>query len=124
MYNNIETLRNDDSRLNIAFFYFDSTSAEGSSLERGLMVLIAQLTQEGSKYLEIMRPLYYRYSDAPPLPSVQVFKETLLSILFEQTDSYIILDGINECSNLEEARDFLAFLRAQGPQSLHIFVTS
>ena len=88
------------------------------------MALIAQLTQEGSKYVEIIRPLYYKYSDGSSLPSVSLLKGTLLSILFELTDSYIILDGIDECSNVEEALDLVAFLHSQGLQSLHTFVTS
>lgn len=88
------------------------------------MALIAQLIQRESNFLEIIRPLYYKYSDGPSLPDVQSLKEALLSILLEVTDSYVILDGIDECSNLEEALDFLTFLHMRGLQSLHIMVAS
>ena len=120
----VATLRNDESRLNIAYFYFDSTSATGCRPERALMALIAQLTQEESRFLNVVRPLYYSYSDRPSLPSVQTLREVLLSILLELTDIYIILDGIDECSKLEEILDFVAFLHMRGLQSLHIMVTS
>ena len=88
------------------------------------MALIAQLTQERSSFLPILGPLYYKYSDGPSLPSVQALKEILLSILLELTDSYVILDGIDECSNIEEALGFLTFLHARGLKGLHIMVTS
>ena len=120
----VETLRRVESRLHIAFYYFNYTSAEGRSLKRGLMALIAQLTQEGSKFREIVRPLYNKYSDGSSLPSVGHLQDALLSILSKLTDSFVIFDGLDECSDLEEALAFVTNLHLRGLQSLHIMVTS
>ena len=120
----VEKLRRVESRLHIAFFYFNSRSAEGSSLQTGLMALIAQLTQEGSNFREIVGPLYNIYSDHSSLPNVGILQDALMSILSKLTDSFVIFDGLDECSDLEEALDFVTNLHLHGLQSLHIMVTS
>lgn len=91
------------------------------------MALMAQLSPRESNIPRAVRQLYYNYAGGPPLPSVRILKETLFSILPVQTDCYVVLDAIDECSNLQETLDFVTSLQKraiEGSQFLHIMVTS
>ncbi len=124
----METLRLDDaSGHQVAFYHFNYTNVYGSSLERCLMSLIGQISSKEPEIPEALRRLYYDHAGGTILPSIQTLQEIMFVLLSMQSSSYIVLDALDECSNLEETLDFINALRRsniKGSQNLRIMATS
>ena len=97
------------------------------------MSLIGQLSSKESEIPELLQKLYHDHAGGTVLPSVQSLLKVLLIVIPMQSSCYIVLDGIDECSKLEEMLEVINVLRRHGvlrssetgvSQHLHILVTS
>ncbi len=91
------------------------------------MSLIGQLSSKEAKVPIVVRRLYRDFAGGTELPKVQALQETMVSLLSLQPSCYIVLDGIDESSKLNDTLNVINSLRSHGTESaetLHILVTS
>ena len=124
----IENLRlKDAGGHRVAFYHFDSRDPYANSLERCLMSVIGQLISEETAIPTVIQNLYFNHAGSSMSPSVQILQEILFSVVSMQSGCFVVLDALDECSELEEMLRVLNALRRRGsknPQKLRVLVTS
>ncbi|KAJ5620333.1 hypothetical protein N7510_004317 [Penicillium lagena] len=111
--------------LGIAFFYFafnDDSKQSDHGMLRALLLQLSTQLREGEKDLEQLQRIYK--SGTPP---VGVLLDTLRSILSRFHETFILLDGLDECPRDRGREDVLRgieTIRKWSLPGLHILVTS
>ena len=91
------------------------------------MSLIGQLSTKEQEIPGFIRKLYHDHAGGTVLPSVQVLQETMLMVVSLHSSCFIVLDGVDECSNVQETLEVINALRRHdigGPQNPRILFTS
>ena len=117
----------------IAYFYFKYGSTNKHDLRNALASLLTQFSAYSDRYCDILSTAYQAHDNGLYKPSIRVMVTCLKDMLAlpDQGPVYIILDGIDQCSNAapvstarKEVLDFLEDLVGLRLPNLHICVTS
>ena len=114
----------DDPRKAVAYFYFDFSDPQKQVPELMVQSLISQLSQQCVKVPATLDALFSSCKNGQRHPSLDAFLEVLQQIIQEFTQSYIILDALDECANRAELMGVLKSMVGWGHENLHILVTS
>jgi hypothetical protein len=87
----------------LAFFYFDSMEVDKKDRRGLLSSLLVQLCHQNDSYRDILSSLYAKHSDGVQHPSDDALVDCLMELLGVQPQGlvFLILDGLNECSNTD-----------------------
>jgi hypothetical protein len=85
----------------LAFFYFDSTDDQKKDRRGLLSSLLVQLCYQSDSYCDVLSRFYVEHSSGHRHPSDDALVGCLKDLLTVsgQAPVYLILDGLNECSN-------------------------
>ena len=91
------------------------------------MSLIGQLSTKEQGIPRFVRKLYHDHAGSTVLPSVQFLQEIMLRVISLHSSCFIVLDGVDECSNVQETLEVINALRRHdigGPRNPCILITS
>jgi len=110
----------------VAFYYFSFTDSEKQKPANLLRSIIAQLLRERHQIPEKVQSLYNSYhGGAPPL---DVLKSALRFMLEDSTESFVLIDALDECPSNDGAREQVCELLVEicswSLPGLHMLATS
>jgi hypothetical protein len=110
----------------VAFYYFSFTDSEKQKPANLLRSIIAQLVRERSQIPEEVQSMYNSYHVGAP-PS-DVLKSAFRSVLEDSTESFVLIDALDECPSNDGAREQVCKLLVEicswSLPGLHILATS
>ncbi|KAJ7608309.1 hypothetical protein DFH06DRAFT_1017873, partial [Mycena polygramma] len=106
----------------IAYFYIDFRDEKKQLLETMLRSIIMQLSEQSPTPYSALDQ-HFKSCQGGKFPTYGDLLAMLDTILAEFTGTYIILDALDECSELDELVHFISTLRGWG-KSLHFLVAS
>ncbi|KAJ7445578.1 ankyrin repeat-containing domain protein [Mycena latifolia] len=109
----------------VAFFYFDFKDNEGQAVETALRRIILQLSAQSPHPYRALDE-QYRICDGQTLPTYQDLLKLLKELLLELGRTYIVLDALDECKEVDlgELLDFILVLRSRTQTPVHLLITS
>ncbi|KAJ7855142.1 ankyrin repeat-containing domain protein [Mycena olivaceomarginata] len=110
-------------RTAIAYFYFDFRDEKSQRVKFMLQSIVLQLSAQSPEPYSALDRLYnsFRGQTLPTYQSLILILEELLSD-FSQT--YLVLDALDECNEHNHLVQFITRLRHWTTQSLHLLITS
>ena len=129
---NIDALRK-SGLASLAFFYYDFRENNKRDLRGLLSSVLVQLCHQSDSYSQILSRFYFEHENGSRHPSNDVLVKCLKNMLEApgQAPVYLILDGLDECSNMstmpsprEKILSFLNNLIDSQLPNLRICVTS
>ena len=108
----------------LAYFYLDFNDRKGSRVEPLLRSIIAQLSTQKSETSPSLDKLFDQNKDGANQPTLKDLFIVLSCMVSEFSVVYIILDALDECSELDEMLQMLRDIHLWGAENLHILVTS
>ncbi|KAJ7637901.1 ankyrin repeat-containing domain protein [Mycena polygramma] len=106
----------------IAYFYFDFRDENKQLFETMLRSIIMQLSEQSPTPYSVL-DRHFKSCQGGKFPTYNNLLAMLDTILAEFTGTYIILDALDECSELDELVHFISTLRGW-EKSLHFLVAS
>ncbi|KAJ7676013.1 ankyrin repeat-containing domain protein [Mycena polygramma] len=106
----------------IAYFYFDFRDEKKQLVDNMLRSIIMQLSEQSRTPYSVLDQ-HFKSCQGGKFPTYGDLLAMLDTILAEFTGTYIILDALDECSELDELVHFISTLRGWG-KSLHFLVAS
>ncbi|KAF7333010.1 Protein kinase domain-containing protein [Mycena venus] len=109
----------------VAFFYFDFKDKEGHTVERALRRVVLQLSAQSPSHYRALDKLY-ALSEGQTLPTYQDLEQVLQELLLELGRTYIVLDALDECPDLELDKlvDLISMLCGWNRSPLHLLIAS
>jgi hypothetical protein len=117
----------------LAIFYYDFTEDSKKDLRGLLSSVLVQLCRQSDSYCNVLSKFYSEHEDGCKAPSDDALVQCLKKLLSlpGQAPVYLIVDALDECSNLpaissprEEVLTLLEDLINSQPPNLRICVTS
>lgn len=107
-----------------AYFYFDFRDKSKQSVEGMLRSLLRQLSSYDTSLPKLVADLHRAHARQGHQPTQEALIDTLCSIAQETERTFIIIDALDECAELDEALDLLLALTDASCATLSILVTS
>ncbi|KAJ7207919.1 hypothetical protein GGX14DRAFT_543496 [Mycena pura] len=111
------------TRVAIAYFYFDFRAKKKQDVEIMLRAIILQLSAQSPEPYAALDQ-HYELSQGRILPTYQDLLDVLQKLLLELGHTYIILDALDECNDDELLLVFISSLRGWTQSPLHLLVAS
>lgn len=108
----------------VAYFYFAYNDHEKQSLVNMVRSLTLQLSLRGEMDSQVLEELYKTCQYGQRQPSLDELTATLRLRLQELEATYIFIDAVDECNEVDNFLDFVHVLLAWSFDTLHFLVTS
>jgi hypothetical protein len=107
-----------------AYFYFDFNDTQKQIPESMIRSLITQLLTQSDKTPKALESLFASCNYGPQQPSVDALFNVLRQMIQEFSQTYIILDALDEGADRAVLMDLLEKMAQWQAENLHILVTS
>jgi type II secretory pathway predicted ATPase ExeA len=111
-----------DARL--AYFYFDFRDRSKQTVERMLRSVLRQLASYEASLPRSVAELHRAHARQGHQPTQEALMDTFYSIVERTHRTFIVIDALDECAELDEALDLLLSLVDDSRTNLSILVTS
>lgn len=113
-----------DSKMAVAYFYFDFNDLEKQKSDNMMRSLITQLSAQSTKRLKELESLFSSCNNGERQPDAQRLPSVLEEIIEVSDKTYIIIDALDECSNTQELQENIEEIQRWGLPQLHMLLTS
>ena len=115
-----------DRALAVVYFYFDSFDVKKVRQDYMLRSMVAQLlSQATDNSSDAFNSFYSSFDCGKQQPGTDRLLQVLLDMMDEFAETYLIIDGVDECDRKEELMEIISELaRSRKGTNLHILVTS
>ena len=107
-----------------AYFYFDPRDISKQGHENMIRSLLTQLSLQRGSISQVMKTLYGSCKDGTQQPTIKVLTETLHLVAQEFQQTFVILDGLDECNDRQDLLQTIERIHEWKLESLHLFVVS
>lgn len=115
---------NVNSKMAVAYFYFDFNDSEKQKSDNMIRSLVTQLSAQSTKHLTELELLFSSCNNG----ELQADSRRLLMVLKEITEvfdkTYVVIDALDECSNTHELQEHIEEIQRWGLPQLHMLLTS
>jgi ankyrin repeat protein len=108
----------------IAYFYFDFNDKDKQLHGKMIRSILKQLSAQSPETPQPLTHLYTSCEDMDRQPTRDELIDTLRQVIYIFYDVYIIIDALDECSEVMELMDVLAQLKSWNISHLHLLVSS
>ncbi|KAE9371550.1 hypothetical protein N431DRAFT_484077 [Stipitochalara longipes BDJ] len=108
----------------LSYFYFDFNDSENSKSESLIRSLIVQLIGKMTSTFSIMEKTFAKYQDGAFQPRMTDLLAVLAEILLDFNNVYVVIDALDECTDLDQVLELLTNMQSWSMDHLHILVTS
>ncbi|KAJ7768560.1 hypothetical protein B0H14DRAFT_2968386 [Mycena olivaceomarginata] len=108
----------------LAYFYFDFRHEDRRSAEIALRRIVLQLSTQTPHPHQTLNTAHASLSHGQAIPRLKELYGILEEMLSGLTRTYIILDGLDECDDLEQVVNVVSRLRNWTKSPLHLFIAS
>jgi len=119
----IEDLKSKDTLGCLTYFYFDFNDSGKQTLENLIRSLVSQLYAR-SKSWSALEGLYDTHDDGCSQPSCDSMTKTLIAMISEIQDMWIVLDALDESTTRPALLTWLQGMVSNPVGSVHLLVTS
>jgi len=113
-----------DANLEYAYFYFDFNSAMKQEVTGLLRSILAQLAYRKQVLPEEIWELYQQCGQGRQQPNAALLLSALLSLLKSSSRTYLIIDALDECSELDDLLKLISLIRNDCPNQVNLLATS
>ncbi|KAJ7658303.1 hypothetical protein DFH06DRAFT_1044776 [Mycena polygramma] len=106
----------------IAYFYFDFRDEKKQLVDNMLRSIIMQLSEQSRTPYSVLDQ-HFKFCQGGKFPTYSDLLAMLDAILSQFTGTYVVLDALDECSELDELIQFISTLRSSG-KPVHLLVAS
>jgi hypothetical protein len=109
-----------------AYFFFDGRDSQTGLQRHEQLVrsLVWQLSEQGQQMPEALDALYNQCGSGVRQPTVESLNSTLLLVLRQFHDVYLIVDALDECTDRSNLLDWIKEIMRWKVGRLHVFATS
>jgi hypothetical protein len=107
-----------------AYFYFDFNDEQKQLVRSLVCALIVQLSRRDSSVPDSLAALYFHCLDGQHKPTLSSLMNVLREISSSFSQTYIVLDALDECKEQEELLRLIGDITEWGIIGLHILATS
>ena len=108
----------------LAYYYFDFNETKKQTCESLMRSLITQLCWQSPESSEILEALYSYSDEGLREPTVELLTKALRGFLGLYQETYIVLDALDECTDIPGVISFLDDIHGWHFQNLHILIAS
>ncbi|KAL8993437.1 MAG: hypothetical protein Q9169_006341 [Polycauliona sp. 2 TL-2023] len=108
----------------VLYFYFDFNESQKQKPEFMVRSLILQLLDQSFKAFDKVKSLYVLCSEGRSPPELTALCETLVEVIQELDETFIVLDALDECGEREELFEVVSHIRQIEPQKTHMLLAS
>ncbi|KAL8990178.1 MAG: hypothetical protein Q9169_008189, partial [Polycauliona sp. 2 TL-2023] len=123
----IETIRGEyllASDTVVRYFYFDFNDLQKQRPEYMVRSLLLQASEKSCVAFEKVKRLRASCEEGKSPPELDMLKGILREIIEDFSETFIILDALDECSKREELFEVVNDIRQNEPQITHMLLTS
>ncbi|KPI38988.1 Ankyrin-3 [Cyphellophora attinorum] len=117
-------LQDADHEIAVAYFYFDFNDNAKQRTDKMVRSILHQVASRTAAGRQAMEAVYERCDNGQRQPSSTTIWELLQDILSAASSAYIVLDALDECTDLEALMDHLTSLARKQISGLRILATS
>ncbi|KAL1966043.1 hypothetical protein VTN77DRAFT_4983 [Rasamsonia byssochlamydoides] len=114
----------DDFTNALAFYYFDFNDSQKQRVQPMLKSIIAQLSRQCQNVPSALELLFSSCGDGSREPSTEALLSTLLGMIPDYPEVYLVLDALDESVERQDLLDVLEQLASPQAKNFHILVTS
>jgi hypothetical protein len=121
----IETLLKDyfqDSKANIAYFYFDFNDIQKQTVEGCLRSLLRHLSAR--ELPVVVEALYKKAQERQTQPGLDALTDTLKAVLQQAPPTFLVFDALDECNEVEKLMEKIAEIKRWELPGVRILATS
>jgi hypothetical protein len=121
----IETLLKDyfqDSKANIAYFYFDFNDIQKQTVEGCLRSLLRHLSAR--ELPVVVEALYKKAQERQTQPGLDALTDTLKAVLQQAPPTFLVFDALDECNEVEKLMEKIAEIKRWELPGVRILTTS
>ncbi|KZP13309.1 hypothetical protein FIBSPDRAFT_983214 [Athelia psychrophila] len=109
-----------------AYFFFDARSAEAALLvhEKLVRSIIFQLAHRCDGIPVALAEMYAKCDKGSRQPPIEMLEATLLRIMDNFDDVYIVIDSLDECSERKDLLAWIMSMTSRACKKLHMMATS
>lgn len=111
-------------RIGAAFFYFDFKDSRKQTTLDMLGSLLSQLCQQLPEFPEEVANLYNTLPDTSRPPLLSKLQEILPKILLSFSDTFVLIDALDECTEIECLLKCISWLCHSSQAKFHIMTSS
>ncbi|KAF3067635.1 Ankyrin repeat domain-containing protein 50 [Trichoderma lentiforme] len=117
---------NKDSRVGIAYFYFNFKKSNEHTPEAVFLSLLKQLVQQQSYLSENVKFLYETHAKNKTRPSLMEILKAFQEALEAYLTVFIVIDALDECATLDDCREIILskMFACAAASNLKLFTTS
>lgn len=108
----------------VAYFYFDFNDSEKQRSDKMVRSLIVQLFGQSAKESRQMESAFSSCINGQRQPDTKTLMRILKEIMESLTETYVILDALDECSDRQELLESIKEIQECKSQRLHMLLTS
>lgn len=120
----IQTLCLNRSDYDVTYFYFDFTDPQKQTVSSLLRSVIVQISGRRSPFPAVTRELYELCIKGSEQPTQEILATTFRSLLSTSDRLYLMIDGLDECSERQEILDFIAEVILYVSNNIYLFATT
>jgi hypothetical protein len=107
-----------------AYFYFDFNDSRKSKAEASVRAMIAQLLCQTTHISPALENLFTQSRDGAMQPLLADLLIVLSQMIQEFTTAYLIIDALDECTELDDMLGLFLRIKALNNKHLHVMTTS
>jgi hypothetical protein len=108
----------------LAYFYFDFNEPRKSKVDAFVRSIIAQLLSQNPTAFIPIEKLFKQNQDGAFQPTLQDLLSALSQMVSEFGHIYLVIDALDESTELEDMLSLLSSIRSWDEDHMHIIVTS
>ncbi|CAD6586135.1 MAG: hypothetical protein ASARMPRED_002451 [Alectoria sarmentosa] len=108
----------------LAYYYFDFNDTRKQTCEGLVRSLVTQLSRQSLESSKKLEALYSQFEKGHEEPNVERLVKLMRRVLEEFEETYLVIDALDECTEIPEVISFLDEMRNWGFQNIHILITS
>jgi hypothetical protein len=114
----------DNASIVTAYFYFDFNDTQKQDPELMLRSLLSQLLQRSFMIPKGVDALFLSSDNGQRQPPLHALLEVTPQVMQQFTHAYIVLDALDECTQLQELMDVLKTVAGWQLDNMHLLMTS
>jgi hypothetical protein len=114
----------DNPSLALAYFYFDFNDEMAQSVDNLIRSLIMQFSHQGKHAEAILKDLYTTHGRGMRPAARESLNEALQCILESFDEAYVIIDALDECTELDTLLSWIEGVLDWKVSKLHLLATS
>lgn len=124
MIEDLATLRRSRPKSLLLYYYFDFNDTKKQEVDMFLRSMVSQIVWQQERVSVSLSGLYERFDRGGRQPARELLLTTLRDNLRDSAETFIVLDALDECKELQPLLTVIAMISESQIPTLHLACTS